>query len=221
MKRAIEAHTTLVLALCNIFIVKKVDSDSQKDEIVTFMNSLKKTFSLKNDSQFQEEIDVAKVNFSEKLDRFFNRLFTCEIFCFFLFKKNFLNRNDECTALMKFVLNYVKQFENILQYIWSVREAHLELHLHSTYDYLKYFFAHKNLSYSRFLSLQLYTYQCVKKENPTLWKELNDNGNFVVTKNHIKFTSIGLDHGLEQEIKKLKIVGGIRGNNFTLRNRSL
>lgn len=113
----------------------------------------------------------------------------------------------------KFVFNYIKQFENILQYIRSIRDSDVELHLQSTRDYLKYFFAHNNLSYARFLTLQLYLYQMVKKENPALWKEFKDKGNFVVTKNKIKFTSIGLDHGLEQEIKKLKIVGGIKGNS--------
>lgn len=117
----------------------------------------------------------------------------------------------------KFVFNYINQFENILQYIRSTREAEVELHLLSMSNYLKYFFAHNNLSYSRLLPLQLHAYQIVKKENPALWKEFRENGNFIATKNKIKFTSIGLDHGLEQEIKKLKIVGGIRGINLSKR----
>lgn len=111
----------------------------------------------------------------------------------------------------KFIFNYFKQFEVILQYIRSIRDADIELHLHSMYNYLKYFFDHNNLDYSRLLSLQLHTYQKIRDENSPLWNEFLENGNFVVTKNRIKFTSIGLDHGLEQEIKKLKIVGGIRG----------
>lgn len=111
----------------------------------------------------------------------------------------------------QFIFNYIKQFEIILQYIRSIRAADVELHLHSIYNYLKYFFAHNNLGYSGLLSLQLHAYQKLRDENGPLWNEFRENGNFVVTKNKIKFTSIGLDHGLEQEIKKLKIVGGIRG----------
>lgn len=114
----------------------------------------------------------------------------------------------------KFIFNYINQFENILQYIRSIRDADVDLHLHSLQKYEKYFFAHNNLSYARLLTLQLYAYQMVKKYNPALWKEFQENGNFVVTKNKIKFTSIGLDHGLEQEIKKLKIIGGIKGTFF-------
>lgn len=110
-----------------------------------------------------------------------------------------------------FIFNYIHQFETVLQYIRSIRDADLDLHLNSISNYFKYFFAHNNLSYSRLLTLQLHAYQMVKIHNPALWHQLKDKGNFVVTKNRIKFTSIGLDHGLEQEIKKLKIIGGIKG----------
>lgn len=120
-------------------------------------------------------------------------------------------RSAESSAMEKFIFNYINQFEIILQYIRSVRDADVDLHLDALSRYLKYFFAHNNLSYSRLLTLQLYAYEMVKKNNSDLWKQLKQNGNFVVTKNNIKFTSIGLDHGLEQEIKKLKIAGGIKG----------
>lgn len=95
-------------------------------------------------------------------------------------------------------------------YIRSVREGDIQLHVHSIFELLKYFFAHNTLTYARLLPLQLYTYQLVEKDFPSLWEEFS-KGNFVVTKSKIKFTSIGLDHGLEQEIKKLKILGGIKG----------
>lgn len=110
----------------------------------------------------------------------------------------------------KFVFNYIKQFEEILLYIKSTRDADIQLQLRSTFRLLKYFVAHSNLTYFRLLSLQLQAYQTVEKEMPTLWTEFL-KGNFVITKSKIKFTSIGLDHGLEQEIKKLKILGGIKG----------
>lgn len=103
----------------------------------------------------------------------------------------------------KFIFNYVKQFETVLMYIRSIREGDIEIHLHSLFEILKYFFAHNNLTYARLIPLQLHAYQLVKKEFLALWQEFL-KGNFVITKSKIKFTSIGLDHGLEQEIKSLK-----------------
>lgn len=97
-------------------------------------------------------------------------------------------------------------------YIKSTRDADIKLQLHSTFELLKYFVAHNNLTYFRLLTLQLHAYQTVEKEMPSLWKEFL-KGNFVISKSQIKFTSIGLDHGLEQKIEKLKILGGIKGSS--------
>ena len=36
-------------------------------------------------------------------------------------------------------------------------------------------------------------------------------GHFCVTKSSVKFTSIGPDHGIEQENRKMKVAGGIIG----------
>ena len=38
MKRSIEAHTTTVLALCDIYIRKRIRDQKNKEEIILFMN---------------------------------------------------------------------------------------------------------------------------------------------------------------------------------------
>ena len=109
-----------------------------------------------------------------------------------------------------FLLNYVKQFETILIFIKATRDRDIELHLQSPECLIKYFFAHDHLNYARLLPLYLSTMQNIKKTDPKLWKEFED-GKFCVSKSNVKFTSIGSDHGVEQENKRLKVSGGIVG----------
>lgn len=74
MKRAIEAHTTLVLALCNIFITKKIKENSKKDDVIACINSLKKSLSLENESAFQSAVKQASEKFSIlQLTQLFNK----------------------------------------------------------------------------------------------------------------------------------------------------
>ena len=52
--------------------------------------------------------------------------------------------------------------------------------------------------------------QNVKANHLDLWREF-ELGNLCVTKSNVKFTSIGPDHGIEQENRKMKVAGGIIG----------
>lgn len=65
MKRAIEAHTTLVLAVSNIFIAKKLEEHPKKEEIVTCISSLRESMSLANDTKFQSAVKLATDEFSK------------------------------------------------------------------------------------------------------------------------------------------------------------
>lgn len=75
---------------------------------------------------------------------------------------------------------------------------------------IKYFFAHDHLNYARLLPLYISTMQETEKQHPEIWAEFV-KGNFCVTKGVVGFTSIGPDHGIEQENRELKVVGGIVG----------
>ena len=97
-----------------------------------------------------------------------------------------------------FLLNYVKQYETVLTFIRATRDRDINLHLKSLESLIKYFFAHDHLNYARLLPLYLSTMQKTKEGNPKLWKQF-ENGNFCVSKNPVRFTSIGPDHGIEHE----------------------
>ena len=50
----------------------------------------------------------------------------------------------------------------------------------------------------------------LETSDPDTWKAL-ENGDFCVTKSSIPFCSIGPDHGIEQENRTMKVIGGITG----------
>jgi len=75
---------------------------------------------------------------------------------------------------------------------------------------MKYFFAHDHLNYARLLPLYISTMQETEKRHPSLSTEFM-RGHFCVTKGVAGFTSIASDHGIEQENRKLKVIGGIFG----------
>lgn len=91
------------------------------------------------------------------------------------------HRLDGEGDIEKFLFNYVNQFETVLMYVKSTREGDGDLHLHSLFELLKYFFAHNNLTYARVLSLQFHAFQKFAKENPDLWNKFKSN--FFITKN--------------------------------------
>ena len=76
---------------------------------------------------------------------------------------------------------------------------------------MEYSFAHDHLNYARMMPFYLHTMQQEAKEKlPIICEEL-EKGNFCVTKGVAGFTSIGPDHGIEQENRELKVFGGIVG----------
>ena len=114
------------------------------------------------------------------------------------------------TKQQKFIASYLKQFETILSYVRATRERNFLLHLETTEELIKYFFAHDHLNYARLLPLYLSCMQNAKLDHPEIWLEFM-KGNFCVSKSLTPFTSIAPDHALEQENRSLKVKGGIVG----------
>ena len=50
----------------------------------------------------------------------------------------------------------------------------------------------------------------LKDSDPDIWKEFT-NGNFCVKKSLTPYTSVGVDHALEQENRKIKVLRGLKG----------
>ena len=121
-------------------------------------------------------------------------------------------KQSEGTAnkIQRFIGNYMKQFETILQFVRATRQRDLLLHMQSLESLTKYFFAHDHLNYARLLPLYISTMQQTEQQHPEIWGEFM-KGNFCVTKGVAGFTSIGPDHGIEQENRELKVIGGIVG----------
>ena len=71
-----------------------------------------------------------------------------------------------------------------------------------------YFFALDMLNYARMTPVYLSQMFAVKETDFDTWEYLS-NGGFCVNKSKVPFTSIGADHGIEQENRALKVVGGI------------
>lgn len=74
MKRSLEAHTILVLALSKIFITKKIEENSKKQDVIECLNSMKASFSLENDEGFQSAVKNATDIFAtSQLAELFNK----------------------------------------------------------------------------------------------------------------------------------------------------
>ena len=122
-----------------------------------------------------------------------------------------LNQIDEhLTGMYSFLRNYMKQFESILRHIRASRQGEWRLHLAAQEELCKYFFAHDHLNYARLSPLYCAEMRKLETSDPDTWKALED-GDFCVTKSSIPFCSIGPDHGIEQENRTMKVIGGITG----------
>ena len=121
-------------------------------------------------------------------------------------------KQSEGTAnkIQRFISNYMKQFEIILQFVRATRQRDIFLHMQSLEALIKYFFAHDDFNYARSFPLYIFTMQETEKDHSEVWAEFV-KGNFCVTKGVAGFTSIGPDHGIKQENRELKVISGIVG----------
>ena len=105
---------------------------------------------------------------------------------------------------------YVDQVESLLRLISSCRSGDWEGYLAALENFIKFFFAHDLLNYSRLMPVYVAQMHALKKDDPATWEALK-TGDFVVSKSEVPFTSLFRDQALEQEIKGLKRYGGIVG----------
>lgn len=74
MKRSLEAHFTLILALCDIYVTKRICDHDNKEDLMAAVESFRKNFALKADSEFQCEINSSSEKLHAlKLSDLFNR----------------------------------------------------------------------------------------------------------------------------------------------------
>lgn len=125
-------------------------------------------------------------------------------------KKTIEIEQSECTAskIQRFIGNYLKKIETILQFVRATRQQDQQAHMQSLKELVKYFFADDNLNYACLLPLYISTTQQTEKEHPEIWAEFM-KANSSVTKGAAEFTSIPPDHRIEKETRELKVLAGI------------
>ena len=94
------------------------------------------------------------------------------------------------------------------------------MYLSSIKDLMPAIIMMDRIKYRRMLPVYLADMIYPKESSPDIWDHFQE-GNFAVQKDQIPFTAIGRDHAGEQENKKFKILGGIKGitKNINARTR--
>ena len=112
---------------------------------------------------------------------------------------------------MKFQARFyhISMFETLLLVIRASRQQCWELHLEALNATVLYFFAFGMLNYARLTPV--YLSQIIKwNENDRETWEVLQRSNFNVSKWSVPFPAIDADHGLEQQNRALRVLGGIK-----------
>ena len=198
--RALEAHTVTLLALYSLYFRKFLQLQPDEEAF------LKETSTLLGEA-YQQDIKTdsgSRHKLSDAITKTIEMFESRDIF------QKIKQSEGTANKIQRFIGNYMKQFETILQFVRATRQRDLLLHMQSLESLMKYFFAHDHLNYARLLPLYISTMQQTEKQHPEIWAEFM-KGNFCITKGVAGFTSIGPDHGIEQENRELKVIGDIVG----------
>ena len=196
LKRGVEAHLINLIALMGLYLQHiEQKNDRVKSILYQIPKNLDKAVNERNHDSLLKELD----NLSQEIE---------EENIFDSFDDDYDKHNNETAT---FLCSYMKQIMNLLTFIRATREGDFNLHLRSLDDNIKYFFAHDLYKYARLSPYYLADMQKLKEEDPYAWNLLESGEIFSVTKSEIPFCGLGVDQGLEQEIRALKVVGGIVG----------
>ena len=196
MKRGVECHLTLYLALYTLYFKEALEGSDVDDSEVK--GSVKTTIS--------SFLDVDK---GDQQLHWFHRN---QIMAFLEtsgatkllsdFHKTFKNQP-------LFLHNYMKMFEVLLLFIRANRQGLWKLHLSSLNIFVSYFFAHDQINYARLSPFYLATMVELELKDEVSWNYLKEH--YSIFKSPIPFVGIGSDHAMEQENKTMKMSGGVVG----------
>ena len=122
----------------------------------------------------------------------------------------FCNNLKAQSPISSFLLDYMAIVQNILSFIRASREGNWLLHLATLKQLCPLFFSQNRLKYAQHVPEYLAKMYHLQETDPEIWDEFS-KGNFSVSKGDVGFTSIGVDHALEQENRKMKVLGGLKG----------
>ena len=112
--------------------------------------------------------------------------------------------DSKLTGQGKMLHNFMNLVEIMLLFIKATWQGIWDLHLTSLEMFVKYFFA------ARFTPVYLSEMFALKSQDQQSWEFL-ESGNFSVNKPQVPFCALGTNHALEQENRKMKVLGGICG----------
>ena len=105
---------------------------------------------------------------------------------------------------------YMNMVFSMLSFVRSVRSGDWNLRLAAIRDFIKYFFAMDLRNYSAMSTLHLADMEALSVEDPETWSCLQ-SGHWAPNKKGLNFCCLGADEALEQENRKLKVLGGLVG----------
>lgn len=183
MKRGMEAHMTMYLALHSIFIKGFQNRGGQLP-----ISEIKSEVCLFTQVSSKDDLQAHHQKMNDCISKCSNKISS--------FEESLQNQT-------RYLHNYMKMFEVLLLFTRASRQGLWKLHLASLNKMVNYFFAHDQINYARLTPLYLATMCELEESDPTTWKYLEEN--FSIAKSNIPFTAIGSDHAMEQENKILKV----------------
>ena len=206
MKRGVEAHAVMHLALTRILYMEWFAENQL--QFSTAVGDFKEKLTTFAETSYNDpdEYKILHEDLMEKIE------LQGIIPNLESFRNSFQNQG-------RFYSNYMKMFESLLLFIRSSRQGLWRLHLASLNEFTKYFFAHDQINYARLSPVYVASMLQLEQEDPDTWKYLEEN--FSINKTGIPFASIGTDHALEQDNRRMKVSGGLIGltQNSTALNR--
>ena len=205
MYRSLEAHMVTLIALYNLYFQSFLTAaPEERPMLYSASTSLGEAYN----SDIKQSPENMK-DLSDVVRKVMTTFESSDLM------KKLAEFEGNASKMQHFILNYMKQFETILQFVRSTRQRDILLHMESIESLIKYFFAHDHQNYARLLPLYISTIQETERQHPEIWAEFMKGnlmkGNFCVTKGVAGFTSIAPDHGIEQENRRLKVIRGIVG----------
>ena len=200
LKRGVEAHLVNLIALMTLYFQS---IEENNDAVTTFLDQMLKSLNNVITSRNREQVGMQVGMEVELLAGEVEKLNLFEIFN----NTDVENRNE----IASFLYSYMKQIMNLLKFIRSTREGDFTLHLTSLDDNIKYFFAHDLYKYARLSPYYLVDMDNLRHNDNQTWKSLLPEKYFLFQCLEFLFCGLGVDQGLEQEIRALKVSGGVIG----------
>lgn len=195
MKRAVAAHIVTLQALNDLFMDEYQSAEEHIPATWNTETELLKSACSENDSERAKQIsgNVRHMasDLEEKLDQF-------------------STKREAVSPTFKVMRMYMTVVLTLLQFIKASRQGDWILHLTALEKLCTYFFSQNRLKYAQHIPEYISKMYSLQTSDPDVWEQFCE-GNFCVRKTELSFCSLGVDQALEQENKRLKVLGGLKG----------